>query len=171
MVMRLGNIIRLKAMVAASIVMGVMVSCSTLTQAEREAKKAERAKYVTNVLNKRHYKIDIDMMHASHIGSQSVRSNWSLEVKGDTLVSYLPYFGVAHSAVFGNSQGLNFTAPIKSYKDSGFKKDKRNIDLKADSEEDHLEYHLEVMDNGSAFINVISQKRESISYSGEIAEE
>jgi len=149
----------------------VMMSCSTMTKAEREAKRAEHAKYVAKVMDDRHYTIDIDMMYPRRIGGQSVRSNWSLEVKGDTLVSYLPYFGVAHEPIMGTSTGLNFTAPIKSYNDSGFKNGKRTIRLNASSDEDQLEYHLEVTDDGSAFIDVISRKREGISYSGQISEE
>ncbi len=148
-----------------------MVSCSTMSKAEREAKRAERARYIAKAMDDRHYTIDIDMMYPRRIGGQSVRSDWSLEVWGDTLVSYLPYVGVAHEVILGNSTGLNFIAPIKSYTDSGFKKGKRTIHLRANSDEDQFEYHLEVTDDGSAFIEVFSQKREGISYSGQIPEE
>jgi len=141
-----------------------------MTKAEREAKKAERAKYVAKVLDKRHYQIDVNVMFPRRGGSMVVTSNWSLEVKGDTLVSYLPYFGVSHEAVIGTQQGLNFTAPIKSYTDSGFIKGKRTIRLKADSEEDQLEFQLEVMDTGSSYIDVISRKRDGIGFSGDISE-
>ncbi len=159
-------------MLAASILLGaLLVSCSTMTQAEREAKKAQRAEYVTKVLDNRRYKIDINVMYSTSMGSKNVRGNWSLEVKGDTLVSYLPYAGVAYSATLGSNKGFNFTAPIKSYKDYTDKKGKRNIQLTSDSGEDVIDYHLEVTDNGSTFINVISRKRETISYSGEVAEE
>ncbi len=159
-------------MLAASIMLSVLIeSCSTLTKAEREARDAERAKYVAKVLDNRHYKIDIDVMYANRIGSMVVRSNWSLEVKGDTLVSYLPYVGVAHEAPIGSNSGLNFTAPIKSYKDNGMNKGKRSILLSANNEGDVLDYSLEVMDNGNTSIYVTSRKRESISYSGQISDE
>jgi len=170
--MELGNAIRKRFMLAASILLGaLMVSCSTMTQAEREAKKAKRAEYVSKVLDNRHYKIDINIMYTSRFGSKVVRDNWSLEVRGDTLVSYLPYIGEAYSATFGINKGFNFTAPIKLYKDYIDKKGNRNIQLTTDNEEDVIDYHLEVMDTGNTFINVISRKRESISYSGEISEE
>ncbi len=149
----------------------ILVSCSTLTPAEREAKKAERVKYVTNALNKRHYKIDIKMMYPRRSGGTNVSSNWSLEVKGDTLVSYLPYVGVSHEAIYGSSKGLNFSAPIKTYKDSGFKNGKRNIHLTTNNEEDDLIYHLEVMDNGSSSIDVTFGRKDGISYSGDITDD
>ncbi len=169
--MKLGNAIKKRITLATSILLGALImSCSTMTQAERDAKQAERAAYVTKVLDDRHYKIDINVMYSTSFGSQNVRGTWSLEVKGDTLVSYLPYAGVAHSASIGSNKGFNFTAPIKPYKDYMDKKGKRNIQLTTDNGEDVIDYHLEIMANGSTFINVISRKRESISYSGDISE-
>ena len=47
-----------------------------------------------------------------------ISGSWSLEVKGDTLDSYLPYFGRAFEPVFGETKVLNFDAPIQSYEDS-----------------------------------------------------
>ena len=102
----------------AIVTMLALAGCSTMTKAEREAKRAERAEYVKKTLDDRHYKIDIDMMHTRRIGSKPVSSDWSLEVKGDTLVSYLPYFGVVYEATYASSTGLNFTAPIKGYEDT-----------------------------------------------------
>ena len=165
-----------KIMVVVSVLMGsLLMACSTMTKAEREAKEAEQAKMVKEALDKRHYKIDINMMYARRFGSKNVTSgsknvtsNWSLEVKGDTLVSYLPYIGVAYEASFGSNSGLNFTAPISNYEDEGFKKGKRMIRLKVKNEDDLLDYQLEVMDNGNTSIDVMSRKREGISYSGQM---
>ena len=152
-------------MVVVSVLMGsLLMACSTMTKAEREAKEAEQARMVKEALDKRHYKIDINM----RFGSKNVTSNWSLEVKGDTLVSYLPYIGVAYEASFGSNSGLNFTAPISNYEDDGFKKGKRMIRLKVKNEDDLLDYQLEVMDNGNTSIDVMSRKREGISYSGQM---
>ncbi len=156
---------------AALLISILVMACSTLTPAERQAKKAEKANYVAQVLKKRHYKIDVKTIYPRGTGSMSATSSWSLEVKGDTLVSYLPYIGEAHMAVYGSNPGLNFTAPIKSYKDSGFKNGKRTIHLTASSEEDTYDYRLEVMDSGSATIDVTPRRKDGISYSGDIAEE
>ncbi len=149
----------------------MLVSCSTMTTAEREAKMAEQARYVAKVLGDRHYTIEVSMIYPRRFTPSASTSDWTLEVKGDSLVSYLPYFGVAHEAILGSDTGLNFTAPIESYTDEGFKKGRRTIRLKTSNDDDKLEYHLEVMDNGSATIDVISRKREGISFSGHIAEE
>jgi len=170
--MILSKVITTKYLLVAGMMLGAgLTSCSTMTKAERDAKKAERAQSVSAAMDNRRYKIDVFTMHTMRMGSRPLTSNWSLEVKGDTLVSYLPYLGVAYEAILGNTQGLNFTAPIKSYHDSGYKKGRRTVQLRANSDEDVIDYRVEVMDNGSASIHVTSRKRESISYSGEMAEE
>ena len=158
---------RTRLLLVISLFAGVLLSgCSTMTKAEKEARKAERAEYVAKALDDRHYKIGIDLMHTRRMGSRSVASDWMLEVKGDTLVSYLPYFGVAYEAMYGRDTGLDFTAPIKSYEDSGFHKGKRIIRLQASSEEDVMDYYIEVTSGGSAYIDVVPRKRDGIGYSG-----
>ena len=158
-----------KIQVVVCVLMGsILMACSTMTKAEREAKEAEQAKMVSEALDKRHYKIDINTMYARRFGAKNVASNWSLEVKGDTLVSYLPYVGVAYEASFSSNSGLNFTAPISNYEDEGFRKGKRMIRLRVKNEDDLLDYQLEVMDNGNTSIDVMSRKREGISYSGQM---
>ena len=156
-------------MVVVSVLMGsLLMACSTMTKAERKAKEAGQAKLVNEALDKRNYKIDINMMYARRFGAKNVTSDWSLEVKGDTLVSYLPYVGVAYEASFGSNSGLNFKAPISAYEDGGFSKGKRIIHVRVKNEDDLLDYQLEVMDNGSTSIDVMSRKREGISYSGQM---
>ena len=168
------NCMRTRLLLVKCFLAGVLVSgCSTSTKAEieakkadKEAKKAERAEYVAKALDNRRYKIGIDLMITRRMGSKPVTSDWELEVKGDTLVSYLPYFGVAYEATYGRSTGLDFTAPINSYEDSGFHKGKRSIRLQARSDEDLIDYYIEVTSDGSAFIDVTPRKREGISFSG-----
>ncbi|MCR4764937.1 MAG: DUF4251 domain-containing protein [Bacteroidaceae bacterium] len=166
------KLFRTKMMLVVSIVMAsLIVSCSTMTTAEREAKNAKRAQYVAKVLDNRHYKIDVSMMNSAMAGSTIMTSDWSLAVRGDTLFSYLPYVGRAYEASYGTTKGLNFTAPILSYQDNGFVKGKRVILLSAKSDEDTFQYRLEILDNGSTSINVIARKRENINFSGDIAPE
>ena len=165
------NRMKSRYMMMMGLIVGVLiVGCSTLTTAEREAKKAEKAAWVTKCLDNKHFVIDVDMMNTRRMGSKMLTSDWSLEVKGDTLVSYLPYVGVAHEPIFGEVKGLNFTAPFMSYEDRGFLKGVRTIRFRVSSGEDMLEYTLEVTENGYASIDVISRAREGISFSGQMDE-
>ena len=170
--MSVKNILKNRYMMLLGIIAGLMMaSCSTLTTAEREAKKAEKAAWVAKRLDSKHYQIDVNTMNTRRMGSKMLTSDWSLEVRGDTLVSYLPYVGVAYEPMYGEIKGLNFTAPLKTYEDAGFsKKGIRTIQFRVDSGEDVLDYTLEVSDAGYVSIDVISRIREGISFYGQMQE-
>ncbi len=138
------------------------VACSTLTPAE----KAERAAFVASALNDRHYKIDIQMMYPQRGPAKNVTGTYSLEVKGDSLISYLPYFGKAYQVPYGGGKGLNFIDTIEQYAATKDAKGRYQIAIGLTNEEDTYLYSLEVFDNGNATIDVRSKQREPISYSG-----
>lgn len=149
---------------AMPLAMVIMAGCASLTPAE----KAERAQNVTTALDKRHYKIDVRMMNPRRGTAKNVTSDWSLEVKGDTMVSYLPYIGRAYDIPYGGGKGLNFTARIDSYEESMVKAGLRRMVVKVTNDEDTYIYSIEVFNNGQTTIDVQPRKRESISYSGEM---
>lgn len=132
------------------------------------AERAERALAVENALATRHYAVSIQVMYPTRGGAVNVTPDFSLKVEGDTLVSYLPYFGRAYNVPPGGGKGLNFTAPIKRYEAAKDKKGRTHVLIVADNDEDVITYHLEIVDNGRASIDVRCRERESISYSGEL---
>ena len=140
------------------------IACGTLSPAEQ----AEQARKIRTALDERRYKIDVRMMYPRRGPSKSVASNWSLEVRGDTLVSYLPYIGRAYNIPYGGGKGMNFTALIGSYTEEKGRKGERLITMSVDNEEDQFVYRVEVFSDGQATIDVQPRERESISYSGEL---
>ena len=100
--------------------------------------------------------------------SKNVSYGYSVTVRNDSLFSYLPYFGRAYDVPYGGGKGLNFDAPIESYKESQLKNGQRHIEIGLKNDEDTYLYTINVFDNGSSSIDVQSRRRESISYSGEM---
>ena len=98
--------------------------------------------------------------------ARNVTYGYSLEVRNDSLISYLPYFGRAYDVPYGGGKGLNFSARITSYQEHAGKKGQHKIEIGTENEEDKYLYHVEVFENGNATIDVMAQKRERISYSG-----
>jgi hypothetical protein len=150
--------------VMAVLALGVLASCATAE--ERAARAAEQAKKVTAALNDRHYVIAIDRMIPMRGSSKNVSYGYSVEVRNDSLISYLPYFGQAYNVPYGGGKGLNFSAPISSYQEFQKKSDRRSIEIGLTNEEDTYVYMIDVFDNGSASVHVTARQRESISYSG-----
>ena len=154
-----------------SIVMALLAAVllgGCATSEERAAQKAEQVKKVTAALNRRQYKIAIARMYPMNGPSKTVTYGYSVEVKNDSLFSYLPYFGRAYNVPYGGGKGLNFSAPIGSYQEEVAKNGKRRIEIGLTNEEDTYLYILEVFDNGSSTVSVMSRQREQISYCGDM---
>ncbi len=142
-----------------------IMACASLTPAEQK----ELARKVNAALDNRHYTIDIRTMSPLRGPMKTVNSDWSLEVKGDTLISYLPYIGRAFSVPYGGGMGLNFTAPISDYQERPGSKNARQITIQVSNNEDTYTYIIEVFDNGNSSIDVQARNREGISYSGDMS--
>ena len=138
------------------------------TSEEKAAQMAELSANVTNALNNRDYKIAIDRMYPMRGGSRHVSYGYSVEVRNDTLISYLPYFGRAYNVPYGGGKGLNFSAPIASYQEFMKRNGLRHIEIGVTNEEDTYFYTIEVFDNGSSSVEVRARQRERISYSGNV---
>lgn len=149
-------------------VMAVMmlVACSTLTSAEKAERQAKRAQAVEQALAARHYRVSVNMMYPRNGKAKSVSSDYGLEVKGDTLVSYLPYFGRAYNVPYGGGKGLNFTETLTEYHSQKLSNGATQVLIKVKNEEDVYNFTLEIFDNGSTSIDLNSRERESINYSG-----
>lgn len=157
--------------VLVSIVLGcsawVMLS-GCASPEERAARAAEQAAKVTAALKARDYKISIDRMFPMKGSSKSVSYGYSVEVRNDSLISYLPYIGGAYNVPYGGGKGLNFSERIRDYKESKKNNGQRHIEIDVINDEDTYLYTIEVFDNGNSSIDVTSRQRDRISYSGSL---
>ena len=144
----------------------ILIGCAT--SEEKAAQMAELSVNVTNALNSLDYKISIDRMYPMRGGSKHVSYGYSVEVRNDSLFSYLPYFGRAYNVPYGGGKGLNFSAPIGSYQEYMKRNGQRHIEIGVTNDEDTYLYTIEVFDNGSSSVEVRGRQRERISYSGHL---
>ena len=135
---------------------------------ERAARAAEQAAKVTKALEARDYKIAVNRMYPMKGSSRSVSYGYSVEVRNDSLISYLPYFGGAYNVPYGGGKGLNFSERIGSYRESLKNNGERQIEINVTNEEDTYIYLIKVFSNGNSSIDVTSRQRDHISYSGEL---
>lgn len=128
-------------------------------------KKERKQVAVLDAIATKRWHIDISSMNTLRYGSRSVTSDFYLELRGDTLRSYLPYLGDAHMPTMSPSIGLNFEEPVLTYKESKPKKFTQ-IDIDVRTREDSYHYVVEIYDNGQAYIRVRSMNRDPISFDG-----
>ena len=137
----------------------------------RDLTKKERKQVaVLGAIATKQWHIDINSMTTMRYGSSTVTPDFFLELRGDTLHSYLPYLGDAQMPTLSPTIGLNFEEPMLSYKESKPKSNKyTQIDIDVRTREDSYHYVIEIYDNGQAYIRVRSMKRDPISFDGKIA--
>ena len=128
-------------------------------------KKERKQVAVLDAIATKRWHIDITSMNTLRYGSRAVTSDFYLELRGDTLRSYLPYLGDAHMPTMSPSIGLNFEEPVLTYKESKPKKFTQ-IDIDVRTREDSYHYVIEMYDNGQAYIRVRSMNRDPISFDG-----
>lgn len=150
------------AMAAAAL---TMAGCATMTPGQ----KTEQARQVAHALNARDYKIRVRTAYPARGASIPVTPDFYLAVRGDSIDSYLPFFGRAWSPLpYGISKGLNFEGRIRDYNIKQVKKNMARIRFVVKNEEDLYKYQIEVYDDGGSTIDVQPQKRERMRYDGEM---
>lgn len=156
------------ALLTITIVLTLM-ACATsqMTRQEKAMQKAQLAERIINDLNNRHYQIDVNDATPDGWGRViHLTSLYSVTVAGDTLISYLPFFGRAYSVPYGGGSGLNFTGVISQYDETISRKGEHIISMEVVSKEDSYRYIISVFDNGRATVSVTPRQRSHIFFSG-----
>jgi hypothetical protein len=95
---------------------------------------------------------------------------FDLNVLGDSVVSYLPYFGRAYSAPMDPTEGgFKFTSTKFDYTVTGRRKGGWDIIIKPKDAKDVRELALTAFDNGNSTLQVLSNNRQPITFNGYIA--
>ena len=134
-------------------------------EAALEEQKTEAGK---ELIVSENYKIDVNTAMPMRGRSIPLTSLYSLEIRNDSVISYLPYYGRAYSIPYGGGNGLNFKAPLKEYNMKLDKKGNSVITFTARNPEDKFDFRVKVYSNGSTSIDVNMQNRQSISFQGEL---
>ena len=145
-----------------------LVGCAT--QQERAEKREQVRGAVAEAVENQQIRIGISWMNTLKYGSKSVTPDFFLELKGDTLNSYLPYMGQAYRPTMpSQSEGLNFEVPVQQVRKSHPKNNRWQLEIMARTNEDNYKYVVEIYDTGKATIHVSSTSRDPISFDGELA--
>ena len=132
-------------------------------------KKKSKEGAIKELIKSGNYKIEVSIAYPRGGASVPLTSSYSLEVRNDSVISYLPFYGRAYSIPYGGGDGLNFKSSLDEYEvEPNPKKEKYEIKMKTRTSEDTFRFNLDIFFNGSSRIDVIMQNRESISYSGKI---
>jgi hypothetical protein len=93
---------------------------------------------------------------------------YEVRVSGDSLVSYLPYFGRVYSAPLNGEGGIKFTSTKFDYAVKNRKRGGWEIELQPNDITDVRKLVLTVFENGSATLRAMSNNRQPISFNGTV---
>lgn len=150
------------------LLLALLVGLPTLSAQTKKEKKEQKKEAVKKLIVSENYKIDVRTALPMRGRSIPLTSPYSLEIRNDSVISYLPYFGRAYSIPYGGGNGLNFKAPLKEYSMEMDKKGNAVIKFTARNTEDNYEYRAKVYSDGSASIDVNMTNRQSISFQGDL---
>jgi len=142
-----------------------LLGCSATKGLQKEENSVKETT-LREAIEHRAFIIEVDRAFPMGGNSRMLTSLYSLEIRGDSVKSYLPYFGRAYSVPYGGGDGLIFNAVVADYQSTIDKKGKAEITFKTNSKEDLFTYRITISSFGTASIQVTSNNRQLISYSG-----
>jgi hypothetical protein len=149
------------------LLMGV-VSMPVLVAQTKQEKKELKKQAVEKLLLSGKYKVEVDRAIPSTGRSVMLTSPYSVEIRNDSVISYLPYYGRAYSIPYGGGDGLNFKASITDYQLAWNKKGSAKITFTARNSEDKYDFCIDVFSNASSSVYVNMQNRQPISFHGNL---
>ncbi len=158
---------KFKSFIIVALVLLIGGAQPIFAQSKKE-KREQKEKEVKELLSSGNFSIEVN--RALPMGGKSVNltSPYSLEMRGDSAISYLPYFGRAYSVPYGGGDGLRFEEPIKNYTVTENKKGTTEIKFEVRTKEDNYTYNIDVFKNGSSTINVQPVNKQSITFHGNL---
>ncbi len=127
----------------------------------------DSTKTIKSILDGKRYSFVPRTMIPMRGQTRQITGTFSLDVKGDSLVVYLPYTEQSYSAPINPSDaGYNFTSTNYDYTVKEGKKKRYEVSIKVKDRISGTQFFLTVFDAESASLQATSNDKQSISYNG-----
>ncbi|GAB1451144.1 DUF4251 domain-containing protein [Draconibacterium sp.] len=131
--------------------------------------KAQKIQLIKSIIDSKTFVFKAYSVIPSNEKVKTLTSDFGIEVRIDSIFSYMPYFGNAYSRDYTSFKDspMGFAQPMDSYKKlktkSGY-----DIEIKVNNLNDVIELTFHISKTGDASVVASSLNRQSISYVGEI---
>lgn len=101
--------------------------------------------------------------------TKSLKSDFGIEVRNDSVFSYMPYYGNTYSRnyISFKDSPMGFMQPYESYKKTKTRRG-YDVDIRVNNEHDIIDLSFHFSRSGDASLTASSINRQAISYMGEI---
>ncbi len=139
------------------IILSLLASCASSISFTSEMKNNIEAKKIT---------IHVENIYPMSGSVVMDASGYSLQIKGDSVYSYLPYYGRAYQLPYGGGKGLTFNSRINKYNQKYDKKGLSEITLSTKTDEDTYTFTITLSPTKSASVYLQCNNRQPITYIG-----
>ena len=132
-------------------------------------KKAQQIKKIRDIVASKNFIFKAESVNPVNSGTKKLTSDFGIEVRNDSIFSYMPYYGNSYSrdyTSFKNSP-MGFMQPIESYRQIR-RKSGYAIDIKVKIEHDVIDLTFHISKTGITSVSASSINRQNITYTGEI---
>jgi hypothetical protein len=151
-------------MPAVAILSIFVISCTA-------SKRVEKIKPgdISNLINSKNFTFIAERVNPFRGASRNLTSLYDVEIKRDTLICYLPFFGRAYQAPIDPSKGgINFKSTNFSYNITEKSRDEWDIYIEPKDNSDVQTMIFTLFGNGNATLNIQNTHRDPISFYGRI---
>jgi hypothetical protein len=156
---------------AITLLAAVLALNTVHAQDSKTDREKEKAVKVQNIINANNFVFVAES--ALPMGGRTIylTSPYNVRVSNDTLLADLPYYGRAYSAPINPSEGgIRFTSTNFDYKVKDRKKSGWDILITPKDTRDVRQLFLTASENGYASLQVTSNNRQAITFTGYIKE-
>lgn len=133
--------------------------------------KEDKYTAIRNIVKAKQYVFVAESALPANGRSRQLSPGYKLELRTDTLISDLPYFGRAYTAPIDPTQGgIQFTSIDFEYQANSGKKGSWDISIKPKDGKDVNRFSLYISKSGRASLQVVSNSRQAISFNGYMTE-
>jgi hypothetical protein len=157
------------------VVFVIMIFSFSVTQAQQSKKKTKseikawKIQRIREIIDSQNFVFKAKNVNPANSTTKTLTSYFAIEVRNDTVFSYMPYYGKTYVRDYGttNDSPMGFIQPILKYNRERSKKGYTVI-VKVTNKHENIEIKFHILKTGSASVTASFINRQSISYNGEI---
>lgn len=149
----------------------LLIGCASSHNVQRQAEEQRIGLQVADSIDARSFTIHFYYVQPQNmIAAHYLTSDYYVKLKGDSIVSFLPYFGRAYRSDYSNqtTSPLSFSTRVQNLTIKRGKKKDFNIFIKVNHDSEVLDYYVRVFQNGSSTLSISSSDRSSIAFNGQM---
>lgn len=159
----------MKKIFFALLFIAALLSCSSQYNIPKNEKQAAIMSEVENILASGNYTVRMNTATPSGGRLINLNGNYTITVRNDSAISYLPYYGRSYRAPMSpDESGIKFNEPIKDYTLTTSRKGMFLVKMEIRNQYDSYTVNMDISPTGNASVRINSNNKTPISFYGDL---